>query len=219
MKRVTLFCGHYGSGKTNLAVNYALRLAREGKPVVIGDLDIVNPYYRTKDSTRELTEAGIEVISLPYANTNVDLPSLPSAAYSLVQNRSRYAILDIGGDDRGAYALGRFRSYILEEDDFESLFVLNFCRPLTPDAESALEIMREVEQAAGLPFTGLVNNTNLGAETTPEIILKSVEKAEKMSRLCGLPLVMTGVEMSLFPALEKKVPDLLPMKLQKRPTD
>ena len=219
MKRVTLFCGHYGSGKTNLAVNYALKKVREGFPVVIGDLDIVNPYYRTKDSTEELTRAGIEVVSLPYANTNVDLPSIPSAMYGLVQDRSRYAILDIGGDDRGAYALGRFRSYIPEENDFDSLFVVNFCRPLTPDAESALEIMREVEAAAGLPFTALVNNTNLGAETTPEIVLNSVSKAEALSRLTGLPVIMTGIGESLLPALKGRIPDLLPMRLQKRPTE
>ena len=219
MKRLTLFCGHYGSGKTNLAVNYALRLAREGRRVVIGDLDIVNPYYRTKDSADELTRAGIDVISLPYANTNVDLPSLPSAAYRLVQDRSRYAILDIGGDDRGAYALGRFRSYILEENDFESLFVVNFCRPLTPDAQSALEIMREIEAAAGLPFTGLVNNTNLGAETTLETVLASTEKAQALSRLSGLAVKMTGIEQSLLPALQGRIPDLVPMHLQKRPTE
>ena len=219
MKRLTLFCGHYGSGKTNLAVNYTLTLAREGKSVVIGDLDIVNPYYRTKDSTELLTDAGIEVISLPYANTNVDLPSLPSAAYGLVQDRSRYAILDIGGDDRGAYALGRFRAYILEENDFENLFVVNFCRPLTPDAESALEIMREIETAAGIPFTGIVNNTNLGALTEAETVLSSVEKALALSRISGLRLVMTGIEQSLLPALSGKIPDLLPMRLQKRPVD
>ena len=219
MKRLTLFCGHYGSGKTNLAVNYTLTLAREGKSVVIGDLDIVNPYYRTKDSTELLTDAGIEVISLPYANTNVDLPSLPSAAYGLVQDRSRYAILDIGGDARGAYALGRFRAYILEENDFENLFVVNFCRPLTPDAESALEIMREIETAAGIPFTGIVNNTNLGALTEAETVLSSVEKALALSRISGLRLVMTGIEQSLLPALSGKIPDLLPMRLQKRPVD
>ena len=108
MKRVTLFCGHYGSGKTNLAVNYALSLRRKGLEVSLADLDIVNPYFRSKDSADQLEEAGVRVIALPFANSSVDLPSLPSSAYSLVQNRSRYAVLDIGGDDRGAYALGRF---------------------------------------------------------------------------------------------------------------
>ena len=108
MKRVTLFCGHYGSGKTNLAVNYALSLRGKGLEVSLADLDIVNPYFRSKDSAAELEEAGVRVIALPFANSSVDLLSLPSSAYSLVQDRSRYAVLDIGGDDRGAYALGRF---------------------------------------------------------------------------------------------------------------
>ena len=128
-KRVTVFCGHYGSGKTNIAVNYALRLSSLGKPTALADVDIVNPYFRSKDSENELRDAGVEVVSLPFANTNVDLPSLPSQVYGLVEQRVRYAVFDVGGDDRGAYALGRFSPYILEENNFEMLFVVNFYRP------------------------------------------------------------------------------------------
>ena len=119
MKRITLFMGHYGSGKTNIAINYAHRIRETGKPVAIADLDIVNPYFRMKDSQEEMLREGIDVIALPFANSSVDLPALPSAAYSLVQNTARYAVLDIGGDDRGALALGRFTPYILEENDFD----------------------------------------------------------------------------------------------------
>ena len=114
-KRVTLFAGHYGSGKTNIAVNYALRLKKEGKPVVIADLDIVNPYFRTKDSEEELRAAGIRLISSEFAGSNVDLPSLPQEMYTVTDNREEYAVLDIGGDDRGAYALGRYAPSILKE--------------------------------------------------------------------------------------------------------
>ena len=106
-KRLTLFAGHYGSGKTNIAVNYALKLANMGKKVCIADLDIVNPYFRTKDSEEELKAAGVELVSPRFANTNVDLPALPAESYRLVQDKSIYGIMDIGGDDRGAYALGR----------------------------------------------------------------------------------------------------------------
>ena len=113
MKRLTLFCGHYGSGKTNIAVNYALKLKSLGYDTAIADLDIVNPYFRTKDSEAELRAAGVDVIALPFANTNVDLPSLPSEAYSLVQNREKHAVIDVGGDDSGAYALGRFAPDII----------------------------------------------------------------------------------------------------------
>ena len=158
MKRVTLFAGHYGSGKTNIAVNYALNLRKLGKDVVIADLDIVNPYFRTKDSLDVLSKAGIELISPEYANSNVDLPALPQEMYKTVQDRSRYAVLDVGGDDRGAYALGRYTPYILEENDYEMVFVANFYRPLTPTAREALEIMREIAVAGGIPFTASVNN-------------------------------------------------------------
>ena len=107
-KRVTLFAGHYGSGKTNIAVNYAMKIRRDGNAVVIADMDIVNPYFRTKDSETELNEAGIRLISSEYASSNVDLPSLPQDLYNVIDDKSNFAVLDIGGDDRGAYALGRY---------------------------------------------------------------------------------------------------------------
>ena len=116
-KRLTLFAGHYGSGKTNIAVNYALALAKEGKRVCIADLDIVNPYFRTKDSAAELEAAGVTLVSPQFANTNVDLPALPAEAYRLVTDKNTYGIMDIGGDDRGAYALGRYVPFIKEELD------------------------------------------------------------------------------------------------------
>ena len=147
-KRLTLFAGHYGSGKTNIAVNYALHLAQLGKPVCIADLDIVNPYFRTKDSAAELMAAGVDLISPHFANTNVDLPALPAESYRLVQDRSTYAIMDIGGDDRGAYALGRFTPFIKEENNYRMAFVANPYRPLTGTPEEALEVMRELGVAA-----------------------------------------------------------------------
>ena len=211
MKRVTLFCGHYGSGKTNLAVNYALSLRRKGLEVSLADLDIVNPYFRSKDSAAILEAAGVRVIALPFANSSVDLPSLPSSAYSLVQDRSRYAVLDIGGDDRGAYALGRFVPYILEENDYDMFCVVNFFRPLTTTPEEALSVLREIEGACGLAFTGIVNNSNLGAETTAESIEATSAKADELCRMTGLPLIATTAEKSIATA------DMVPVVLQKRP--
>ena len=113
-KRITIFAGHYGSGKTNIAVNYAIRIKQNGYPVKIGDMDIVNPYFRTKDSAKELESEGIELISPAFANSNVDLPALPQQLYALVWNKDHYAVLDVGGDDRGAYALGRYADFIKE---------------------------------------------------------------------------------------------------------
>lgn len=213
-KRVTLFAGHYGSGKTNLAVNYAMHLKEHFERVVIADLDIVNPYFRTKDSTELLENHGIEIISPEFANSNVDLPALPSELYGVVQNRLRHAVLDIGGDDRGAYALGRYAPYILEENDYEMIFVANFCRPLTQTAEDALGVMREIEQAGGIPFTAIVNNTNLGKLTDEKTVAHGYEICEKLSRLAGLPILFTSAERGLAEKLS--LPNVFPIDIQKK---
>ena len=214
MKRLSLFCGHYGSGKTNIAVNYAFRLKAQGEHVAIADLDIVNPYFRSKDSEAELEQAGIEMIALPFANSNVDLPSLPSSVYGLVQRKDRYVIMDIGGDDRGAYALGRFSPYIREENDFDLFYVVNFYRPLTQTPQDALEVLREIELAAGLPFTAVINNSNLGAETTPEDVAATYPKADELCRLCGLPLAFISAETAVADKLDCE--NVFPLRLQKK---
>ena len=213
-KRITLFAGHYGSGKTNIAVNYALLLAREGRRTAIADLDIVNPYFRTKDSAAELAAAGVSRISPQFANSNVDLPALPAEAYRLVEDRSLHAVMDIGGDDRGAYALGRYTPFILEEGDYRMAFVANPCRPLTRTPEEALAVMREIEAAGGLPFTAIVNNANLAHETTAETVLAAVPYMERLSELSGLPVWMTSAEEAVAERLAGRIPRLLPMKLQ-----
>jgi len=213
-KRLTLFAGHYGSGKTNIAVNYAMRLAEEGKKVCIADLDIVNPYFRTKDSESELTERGITLISPRYANSNVDLPALPAESYRLVQDRSVYGVVDIGGDDRGAYALGRFSDAIKAEGNYRMAFVLNRYRPLTSTVEDAVEIMREIETAGKIRFTCIVNNSNIGSETTRETVLDSVAFAEAVSLATGLPIWLHTVEKKLVGELSEL--PVFPLTLQKK---
>ena len=215
-KRLTLFAGHYGSGKTNIAVNYALKLAEEGKRVCIADLDIVNPYFRTKDSAKVLEEAGVTLISPQFANSNVDLPALPAEAYRLVTDRSIYGIMDIGGDDRGAYALGRYVPAILEEGDYRMIFVANACRPLTRTPEDALEVMREIEVACGLQFTDLINNTNLGTETTPDTVLEARSYMEKLSEISGLPIFATTAETHVAKMLDGQIENVLSLQLQEK---
>ena len=193
-KRLTLFAGHYGSGKTNIAVNYAMLLAKEGKKVAVADLDIVNPYFRTKDSEKELAELGVEMIASRYANSNVDLPAIPAESYRLVQDKSCYGVVDIGGDDRGAYALGRFADAVKAEGDYRMALVLNRYRPLTSTPEAAIEIMREIEEASKIPFTCIVNNSNIGAETTPDTVRESIAFAEAVSRETGLPVWLHTAE-------------------------
>ena len=212
-KRLTLFAGHYGSGKTNIAVNYALLLAAEGKKVCIADLDIVNPYFRTKDSEKELAAAGIDLISPQFANSNVDLPALPAEAYRLVTDRETFGIMDIGGDDRGAYALGRYVPSILEENNYRMVFVANCYRPLTRTPEEAMEVMREIEEACKLRFTDIINNSNLGPATTLETVLDSKEYMEALSQLSGLPIfATTAVE-----KVAKELPEpVIPLQLQEK---
>ena len=213
-KRLTLFAGHYGSGKTNIAVNYAMLLAREGKQVSIADLDIVNPYFRTKDSEAELRAAGIELISPRYANSNVDLPALPPESYRPVQDKSVYGVLDIGGDDRGAYALGRFADLIKAEGNYRMAFVANCYRPLTATPEDAIEVMREIEAAAGIRFTDVVNNSNLGSETTAETVRASLGYIEEICRRSGLPLWMHTAIAPVAEALTGL--PVMPLVLQKK---
>ena len=215
-KRLTLFAGHYGSGKTNIAVNYALLLAKEGKKVCIGDLDIVNPYFRTKDSAKVLEQAGVELISPRFANTNVDLPALPAEAYRLVEDKKTFGIMDIGGDDRGAYALGRYVPAIKAENDYRMIFVANCYRPLTRTPEEALEVMREIETACGLAFTDIVCNANLGPETTPETVRDSVPYMETLSRLSGLPIFAYTAEGSVAQGLAGKLTPVIPLQLQEK---
>ena len=216
-KRLTLLCGHYGSGKTNVAVNLAIYMKKQYNNLVVADLDIVNPYFRTKDSLDDFKKHGIELICSEYANTNVDIPALPADMYRLTTDKSLTAVIDVGGDDRGAYALGRLVPEIKAEGNYEMLMVINGYRPLTPDAASTIEVMREIETACKLEFTGLVNNSNVGELTTAEYVLNSMDYASEVSKQSGLPIVMTTVKADLYDELKDKIDNLLPMTLQAKP--
>ena len=215
-KRITLLCGHYGSGKTNIAVNLALALRENYSKVAIADLDIVNPYFRTKDSAEELLKADINLIVSEYAGSNVDIPALPQGMYSLTDDKSVRAVIDVGGDDRGALALGRLSDAIKNEGDYEMLLVINKFRPLTPDAESTVEVMKEIETACKIGITGLVNNSNLGEETTANDVLSSLKYAQEVSLVTGLPIKFTAVNETLYNSLKGEIENLFPLKLQKK---
>ena len=212
-KRITIFAGHYGSGKTNISVNYALWLKENYENVVIADLDIVNPYFRSKDSEKNLAQRGIRLISSEFANSNVDVPAMPAEAYSIIDNKNTVAVIDVGGDDRGALAMGRYTPSIVEENDYEMLFVINKYRPLTPDCASTVEIMKEIETACNMKFTAIVNNSNLGDETTPDDVIASINYANEISKASGLPIKMTTVKEELFDTLKEKVVNCTAIKL------
>ena len=215
-KRITLFAGHYGSGKTNIAVNYAMHLKKLGYPTVIADLDIVNPYFRTKDGEQELKEQWIELICSSFANTNLDIPSVPQTMYRVVHDKSTYAVMDIGGDDAGAVALGRFAEAINAEDNYEMFFVLNLFRPLTRTADEAYTVMKEIEYVCGLKFTGIVNNSNLGELTTAEDIVSTFAEAERLGEMSGLPIRFVSAEKSVCDKMSGRAEKLFPLELQKK---
>lgn len=192
LKHIIAVTGHYGSGKTNFSVNLALEAAKRGKEVIVIDLDIVNPYFRTADFDDLLTNAGIKLITPAYANSNLDIPVLPASIDASLSNQDAIVILDVGGDDAGAIALGRYAPRILNMD-YDLLYVINECRYLTRTADEAVELMREIEMASRLKATGIVNNTNLGKETTAETVLQSASFANAVCERAGLPLYCTCI--------------------------
>ncbi len=202
---MTILTGHYGSGKTSIAVQYALRLHEAGNAVSICDLDIVNPYFRSTDHRAELEAAGVRLVTSQFAGSNLDIPALPKELYAAIADKSGYAVLDVGGDDRGAVALGRYVPDIVGEDNYELLFITNFYRPLTKTVEDALQVLREVEAACGMRATALVNNSNLGLETSAEDVLGTVDRMERFAQLAELPIAFTSVSNRLKEQLDHQL--------------
>ena len=207
-KRITILCGHYGSGKTNVAINLATASSANNEKVTLYDIDIANPYFRAAHNAEALKTQGISLVASLYANSAIDVPALPREIYSITNDKSIKAILDVGGDDRGALALGRIAKAIKDEDNYEMLFVINMYRPLTRAASDTLVLMHEIEYACRLKFTAIVNNSNLGAETAPQTILDSIKYADEVSTLSGLPIAFTAVRKDLFNDLEEKISNL-----------
>lgn len=191
-RKVTVILGHYGCGKTNLSVNLALKLADKGRVTVV-DLDTVNPYFRTADHAALLESRGVRVVCPQYANTNLDIPVLNIDMESIAAG-SDYTIVDVGGSDAGAFPLGCYEELFKRlGDDLAVLYVFNMYRLPDYSAQETAEMLREIEAACRLHCTGLVNNSNLGAETTAETVAASEDFAREVSRLCGVPLAFTCV--------------------------
>lgn len=213
-RKITVFTGHYGSGKSSIAVNYAIHLKREyQKEVIIGDLDVVNPYFRTKDSAKRLSLSDIRVISPTYANTNVDLHSISGEMNVLFDALNAYTVIDLGGDERGALALGRYHDSI-DIQDLNMWLVVNMYRPLSRTPEEVLTIKNEIEQASRIKCTGVVNNSNVGIETTPDDIMESLPYAKRICEVSGLPLVMTTVRTDLADKLPENIGNIFPLDLE-----
>ncbi len=208
--KITILCGHYGSGKTNLAVNLAAALAEKGEKTVLVDLDIVNPYFRAADNRAELEAAGVRCIIPPFANSNVDIPTLPPDIQSVFIGEEK-VILDVGGDKDGAAALGVFRASILR-CGYDMLGVCNMYRPLTQNAADTIENLSEIERQCGLAFTALVNNSNLGEETTADDVKASFAYADELAARAALPLLFTAAVDKVAPALADLPHEIFPIR-------
>lgn len=196
-KRITIFTGHFGSGKTEVAVNYALQIAKTGKKTAIVDFDIVNPFFRTADVRKELEERGIKVVAPVYANTNVDVPALPPEISSLFDDRSYSVVLDVGGDDLGARVLSRYNEQILD-DDYIHYFVINTRRPMTKSADEIEVMIRDIQNSARLNVDRLVNNANLLGVSTPELIGEASCIISEVSSKLSIPVgLISGMEQVL----------------------
>ena len=215
--RLTIFSGHYGSGKTTIAVNYALWLRNTGVKVTICDLDIVNPYFRTADSIDLLNKHDIELITSEYANSNLDMPAVHPRTQSVFDNKNIHAVIDLGGDNRGALALGRYAQSIADEGGCEMLLVINKYRPLTRDIEKIVAIKNEIEEASNVMFTGIVNNSNLGGETTVQTVLDALSFADELSNEINLPVKMTVIDKAVLNAENQAIiENVFPIEIYKK---
>ena len=211
--RVSIVTGHYGTGKTEFAVNLALQLAALDHKVMVADLDIVNPYFRSRERKALFQEAGIRLISSSQARSDADVPALPAELLTILENRDITGVLDIGGDPVGARVLARFNDKIITED-YQLIYVLNANRPEVRSPEAAIAYLRGIEATTSLTCTGIVNNTHLCGETTPEEIRKGARLAEAVSRETGIPVLCHVAEERFVPELSDLSEPVFPITIQ-----
>lgn len=191
MKKINIITGHYGCGKSNLSVNLALEIAKTGQKVTVIDLDIVNPYFRSADFGELFEKNGITLVNSIYANTNLDIPAISFDVERIITNPG-YVIIDVGGENDGATALGRYSEAFLKfKDDIEMYYVVNYYRDMIKDPKDALQLLLDIEKAARFKATAVVNNSNLGPVTTKETIIDSIDYAKIVAKSAGLPLAFT----------------------------
>ncbi len=212
LQRIVIVTGHFGAGKTNFAVNLAIEAKKNGREVTLIDLDIVNPYFRSADNRPELEAMGIKCILPEFANTNVDIPTLPPEIYGALevyeQETDRLTIIDVGGDN-GAVALGMYKNFF-DKYGYDMLYCVNFNRPLTEDPNDALDSLYEVESCSRMKATGIINTTNLGAETSADDIISSADDLKRFSELTNIPVICTAVLSEVAKDLD--MADIFPIK-------
>lgn len=215
-KRYTVLIGNFGSGKTELALNMVLQAAKKGSAMLV-DMDIINPYFKSSSKQEMLETAGVKVIKPEFANTTMDVPTLPAEIYVPFDTKPERAVFDIGGDPVGAAVLGLLRDHFAANcEQSEFLFVINPSRPMQGDAESIISLLREIELRASCRVTGLICNGNLARETDLSTVMHGEAIAEEVSARTGIPIKCTAIREDLAEAYPGKQP-LLPIRLYMRP--
>ncbi|SFR02526.1 hypothetical protein [Desulfoscipio geothermicus] len=207
VRRITIFTGNLGSGKTELAINFALWLKKKHQRVGIVDLDIINPYFRTRIMKDYLEKMGLRVICPPGKLAGADVPALSPAILGVLEDEQGMGVFDVGGDDIGATALGRFKPY-LPEGAYHMYFVANACRPFTGKPAGIVKMLRSVEKASRLKVTALVSNTNLGLATDPDTVMAGHAVVEEAARQLQLPVAFMAVKSDLAPEMTRRVPQV-----------
>jgi hypothetical protein len=223
-KRILLVTGHYGSGKTEFSVSYAMKLAEAKERVFprlsVVDLDIVNPYFRSREQMSMLEDAGIKVYGGIYkTEITAELPELAADIRAPLEDKGCRVIVDAGGNDSGAKVLNQFRKYFTPEET-AVLAVINASRPDTRDAEGALRHLASIESVTGLRIDGIVNNTHLLRETTAETVAAGHQLCTEICMKTGKVLWCDCYPASIIP--ETELYDvgeyLMPLGLYMRPT-
>lgn len=211
--RLTILVGHSGSGKTECGVNLALALAGAGYSAALADLDSINPYFRSMERRALLEDTGVRLVSVSQSCADADVPAIPAELNTLLQDEELYSVLDMGGGPGGARVLSRFRLK-LRQIPHRVCFVLNANRPATNDLSGALEALREIERALGLPVTHIVHNTHLCGETTPEDIRLGVALARQFSAETNIPILCHTVHHTLVPQISDLSEPLFPIHIR-----
>ncbi len=213
MSRIRVFTGHFGSGKTEISINYALKLAREGKKVCIADLDIVNPYFCTRDEKEFLETEGIRLIATPKEYANAELGTIPLNTLAVFDDKSYEVVLDVGGDDQGAVAIGQYNRYFSKEE-YDMYFVVNTTRPNTSDADGVIQYIKEIEVASRLKVKYLINNSNMSYETEIEDIIYGQKVVKEVSKRTGIPIKFTAVREDLVSKITNEIDGkIFPIKI------
>ncbi|HEY8889042.1 MAG TPA: ATP-binding protein [Clostridium sp.] len=186
MSRIRIFTGHFGSGKTEIALNYVMDLAKTGKKVALVDIDIVNPYFCSRNMKEKLEKLGIKLIASSSNLMNAELMVIPSNVYGVFNDKSFDVVMDIGGDDQGSLVLRQYNEY-LKQESYDMYFVINNNRPFTSNKEETIEYLKSIERASGLIVTHLISNTNLSYETNIEDIIKGDKIVSEISQQLKIP--------------------------------